>query len=74
MYAKVMREQFERRDESIIHTPTGAEFTPVLDAEDSIMVWTGDIGRRSLPDGLVYRYAEVLAMMKKLRQDLALAA
>jgi hypothetical protein len=55
MFAKVMRDQFERRDESIMHIPTGAEFTPVLSVEGSVMVWTGNLGRR-LPDGLVYRY------------------
>jgi hypothetical protein len=73
MFAKVIRDQFERRDESIIHTPTGAEFTPVLGVEGSVIVWTGNIGRR-LPDGLVYHYEEVLGMVKELRQDFAIAA
>jgi hypothetical protein len=67
MFAKVMRDQFERRDESIMHIPipTGAEFTPVLSVEGSVMVWTGNLGRR-LPDGLVYRYEEVLGMVKEV--------
>jgi hypothetical protein len=73
MYAKVMRDQFQVRDESIIHTPTGAEFTPVIGDGDSMMIWTGGIGR-SLFDGVVYRYAEVLAMTKSLWREMALAA
>ena len=28
MYAKVLRKQFEIKEGVIIHTPTGAEFTP----------------------------------------------
>lgn len=43
MYAKVMPNQFRVKDDSIIHTPTGAEFTQV--AAESMVVWTGDIGR-----------------------------
>jgi hypothetical protein len=73
MYAKVMRNQFQVKDCSIIHTPTGAEFTPVDAASESIVVWTGDIGR-TLPDGAVYRYAEVLAMMKKVWRATSLAS
>ena len=73
MYAKVMRDQFQVRDELIIHTPTGAEFTPVIGDGDSMLIWTGDIGR-SLSDGAVYRYAEVLAMTKSLWREMALAA
>ena len=73
MYAKVVRNQFQVKDESIIHTPTGAEFTPVLGASESMVIWTGDIGR-ALPDGAVYRYAEVLAVMKKVWRETALAA
>ena len=65
MYAKVTRDQFRLRDESIVHTPTGAEFTPVVGYGDSMLIWTADIGR-SLPDGALYRYAEVLAMTKRL--------
>jgi hypothetical protein len=29
---------------AIIHTPTGAEFTPVLGHADSVLIWTGEIG------------------------------
>ena len=73
MYAKVTRDQFQLRDESIVHTPTGAEFTPVIGDGDSMLIWTGDIGR-SLPDGALYRYADVLVMMKRLWREMALAA
>ncbi len=72
MYAKVMRDQFQVKDESIIHTPTGAEFTPVDGSEESMVIWTGDIGR-AMPDGVVYCYAEVLAMMKSVWREMALA-
>ncbi|HEX5930786.1 MAG TPA: hypothetical protein VFY74_03395 [Methyloceanibacter sp.] len=71
MYAKVMRDQFHVQDESIVHAPTGAEFTPV--AEESMVIWTGDIGR-ALPDGAVYCYAEVLAMMQRVWREMALAS
>jgi hypothetical protein len=70
MYAKVMPDQFEINHESIIHKPTGAEFTPVLGVGDSIVVWTGEIGR-SLPDGEVYRYVDVLTMMRRLWGELS---
>ena len=73
MYAKVMRDQFQFRDESIVHTPTGAEFTRVVGNGDSMLIWTGDIGR-TLPDGALYRYAEGLAMRKRLWREMALAA
>jgi hypothetical protein len=35
MYTKVMRNQFEIKDGVIIHTPTGADFTPVTGTDDS---------------------------------------
>jgi hypothetical protein len=73
MYSKVTRDQFQFRDESIVHTPTGAEFTPVIGYGDSMLIWTGDLDR-SLPDGALYRYAEVLAMTKRLWREMALAA
>ena len=73
MDAKVMRDQFQFRDESIVHMPTGAEFTRVVGNGDSMLIWTGDIGR-TLPDGALYRYAEVLAMTKRLWREMALAA
>jgi hypothetical protein len=62
---KVLRNQFVIEDGSIIHTPTGAEFTPVSNAPDSLLVWTGDVGN-VLETGERYRYADVLAMMKTL--------
>jgi hypothetical protein len=73
MYAKVMRDQFEINDESIIHKPTAAEFAPAFGLGDSVVVWTGDIGKR-LPDGHIYRYADVLEMMKRLRQEISSAS
>jgi hypothetical protein len=73
MYAKVMRNQFQFKDESIVHTPTGAEFTPVAGASESLVIWTGDIGR-ILPGGTVYRYAEVLAMMKQVWREASLVS
>lgn len=68
MYAKVMPNQFRVKDDSIIHTPTRAEFTQV--AAESMVVWTGDIGR-ALPDGAVYCYADVLAMTKRVWRETA---
>ena len=41
MYVKVMRDQFQFRDESIVHMPTGAEFTRV-----SVMETHADLDRR----------------------------
>ena len=64
MYATVTRDQFEIANDAIIHKPTGAEFTPVLN--DSVIIWSGDIGQR-LENGEVYRYADVIAMMKRIR-------
>jgi hypothetical protein len=69
MYTRVTRDQFQIKDDSIIHTPTGAEFTSVAGNTDSIIIWTGEIGRR-LPSGEAYRYAEVMTVMKTLRRDL----
>jgi hypothetical protein len=72
-YAKVRRNQFEFKDDAIVHTPTGAEFTPVVGTKDSVIIWTGDIGS-TLPSGELYCYAEVLAMMKTLRLEWRCAA
>jgi hypothetical protein len=58
---EVTRDQFEIRDDLVIHTPTGAEFTP--EKEDSVLVWTGEIGRK-LSSGAVYQYGDVLAVMR----------
>jgi hypothetical protein len=65
MYTKVMHDQFEVKDGAIIHTPTGAEFTPVIGTPDSILIWTGDIGS-VLHTGERYRYADVFAIMKTI--------
>jgi hypothetical protein len=65
MYTKVIRNQFEIKEGAIIHTPTGAEFTPVIGTADSILIWTGEIGRR-LQTGERYRYADVFAVMKMI--------
>src|SRR5690348_6473336 len=54
--------------ERMIHTPTGAEFTPVTGTLDSILIWTGDIGG-IMPTGERYRYADVFAVMKKIWQQ-----
>ena len=71
MYAQVMRHQFEIQDGSIIHTPTGAEFTPTSGSAESLTVWTGDLGRR-LPSGEIYGYAEVLVAIKALWRELTM--
>jgi hypothetical protein len=68
MYTQVTRDQFEVKDDSIIHTPTGAEFSFAGNA-DSVLIWTGGIGRR-LASGDAYRYAEVVSVMKTLWRDL----
>lgn len=68
MYTKVMRNQFEIKDGAMIHTPTGAEFTPVTGTLDSILIWTGDIGG-IMPTGERYRYADVFAVMKEIWQQ-----
>jgi hypothetical protein len=61
MHTQANRTQFEMNGATIIHTPTGAEFTP--QGRDSVIVWTGDIGQK-LPSGDVYRYADVLDVMR----------
>ena len=61
MHTRVNRSQFEIQDSTVVHTPTGAEFIP--QSEDSVIVWTGDIGQK-LPSGDVYRYGDVLDMMR----------
>jgi hypothetical protein len=38
MYTKVLRNQFVIKNGSIIHMPTGAEFTRVSGALDSLLV------------------------------------
>jgi hypothetical protein len=73
MNTKVMRDQFEIKDGAIIHTPTGAEFTPVSDTPDSLLIWTGDIGS-VLQTGERYRYEDVFAVMKTIWQQRLQAA
>jgi hypothetical protein len=73
MYTKVLNNQFVIKDGSIIHMPTGAEFTPVSGTPDSLLVWTGHVGR-VLETGERYRYADVLAMMKTVWQQSLQAA
>lgn len=67
-HSDVTRDQFEVRADLVIHTPTGAEFIPHSGNEDSVMVWTGNIGRR-LSSGIVYQYGDVLAMMKAVWRE-----
>jgi hypothetical protein len=52
---------------------TGAEFTPVSSTPDSLLVWTGYLGS-VLETGELYRYADVLAMMKRIWQQSLQAA
>ena len=66
MHTQANRTQFEMNGATIIHTPTGAEFTP--QGRDSVIVWTGDIGQK-LPSGDVYRYADVLDVMNSVGRD-----
>jgi hypothetical protein len=66
MHTQANRSQFEIKDTTVVHTPTGAEFIP--QAGDSVIVWTGDIGRK-LPSGDVYRYGDVLDMMRTVWRE-----
>ena len=65
MYTSVRRDQFDTRGNTIIHAPTGAEFTANSASRDSFLIWTGELGR-TLPSGDLYSYADVLAMVKSL--------
>lgn len=67
-HAKVTPDQFEVRDDLVVHTPTGAEFAPHPEREDSVVVWTGTIGKK-LSNGAIYRYDEVLAAMKAVWRE-----
>ena len=69
MKTLVTRDQFEVKDDTFIHTPTRAEFTP---HSDTVLVWTGDLGRR-LPSGEVFDYAEVLTMMRTVWREMFLS-
>jgi len=68
MYTSVRRDQFDTRGNTIIHAPTGAEFTANSTSRDSFLIWTGELGR-TLPSGDCYSYADVLAMMKSLWRE-----
>ena len=61
MHTQVTQTQFKIEDATVVHIPTGAEFLP--QAGDSVVVWTGNIGR-ALPSGEVYQYGDVLDVMK----------
>ena len=63
MYAVVSTDQFTLVNGSVIHVPTGAEFTPTSKSAESILVWTGAIERLTT-EGQLFKYNEVLAAMK----------
>ena len=70
-HAEVTSDQFEVTDDLVIHhKPTGAEFTPHSEKKDSVLVWTGEIGRK-LSNGAVYQYRDVLAVMKAIWRERA---
>jgi hypothetical protein len=71
MHTKVTRDQFEIREESVVHMPTGAEFTPHSQRKGSAILWLGELGNR-LPSGEDYQYNEVLALMKALWSERSL--
>jgi hypothetical protein len=66
MHTQVTRTQFKIKDATVVHIPTGAEFLP--QTGDSVVVWTGDIGR-TLPSGEVYQYGDVLDVMKAVWRE-----
>jgi hypothetical protein len=67
-HAEVSPDQFEVRDDLVVHMPTGAEFTLHPRCEHSLVVWTGEIGR-ALESGAVYRYDDVLAAVKAVWRE-----
>ena len=67
-HAEVSPAQFEIREDLVFHLPTGAEFTPHPRREDSLVVWTGEIGR-PLSSGTVYSYDDVLAAVKAVWRE-----
>ena len=73
MYTRVTRDQFEIRDGVFIHMPTQAEFTPNSNHEDSLLVYTGRIGR-CLEGGERFEYNEVLRMMRGLWREMPFTA
>jgi hypothetical protein len=70
MYTRVTREQFEIEGETVIHSPTGAEFIPHSETADSVIIWTGDIGK-PLSGGEVYLINDVLEMMRTVWRESA---
>ena len=60
MYAVVSADQFDLVEGSVIHLPTGAEFTPTSKYAESLLAWTGAI-ERPATDGRIFKYDEVLA-------------
>ena len=68
MYTPVRRDQFDTRGDTIIHAPTGAEFTANPSSRDSFIIWTGELGRH-LPSGDRYSYADVLALVKSIWRE-----
>ena len=60
MYAIVSADQFGLVDGSVVHLPTGAEFTPTSKSAESLLAWTGTLERLML-DGRIFKYDEVLA-------------
>ena len=73
MYSRVTRDQFEIRNGVFIHMPTQAEFMPNSNHEDSLLAYTGHIGR-CLEGGERFEYNEVLRTMRGLWRELPLTA
>lgn len=63
MYADVSADQFSLAEGSVVHLPTGAEFTPVTKSATSLTVWTGAI-ERVTADGRIFKYEDVLRAMR----------
>jgi hypothetical protein len=62
MYTKVIRNQFEIKEGTIIHIAHGGQSShPVTGTADSILIWTGR-DRTPFTDGERYRYADVFAV------------
>jgi hypothetical protein len=68
MYTPLHRDQFNIRGDTILHAPTGAEFTTNPSSRDSFLIWTGELGRY-LSSGERYSYADVLALVKGLWRE-----
>jgi hypothetical protein len=68
VYTPVRRDQFDTGGDTIIHAPTGAEFTANPSSRDSFLIWIGELGRQP-PSGDRYSYADVLAMVKSLWRE-----